>query len=37
MTLARTVADVLTEHVTFEVECIDRLVRHEALCVFEWR
>ena len=25
MTLARTVADVLTEHVTFEVECIDRL------------
>jgi hypothetical protein len=25
MTVARTVADVLTEHVTFEVECIDRL------------
>jgi hypothetical protein len=25
MTVARTVADVLAEHVTFEVECIDRL------------
>ena len=25
MTVARTVADVLTEHVTFEVECIDRM------------
>jgi hypothetical protein len=25
MTLPRTVADVLTEHVVFEVECIDRL------------
>jgi len=25
MTLPRTVADVLTEHVTFEVECIDRM------------
>ena len=25
MTVARTVADVLSEHVTFEVECIDRM------------
>lgn len=25
MTVARTVADVLTEHVTFEVECFDRM------------
>lgn len=25
MTLPRTVADVLTEHVTFEIECIDRM------------
>src|SRR6266571_6695130 len=25
MTLPRTVADVLTDHVTFEVECIDRM------------
>src|SRR5947208_16465461 len=25
MTLARTVADVLNDHVTFEVECIDRM------------
>jgi hypothetical protein len=25
MTLPRTVADVLSEHVVFEVECIDRL------------
>ena len=25
MTVARTVADVLTEHVTLEVECIDRM------------
>jgi hypothetical protein len=25
MTLPRTVADVLTEHVVLEVECIDRL------------
>ena len=25
MTVARTVADVLAEHVTFEVECIDRM------------
>src|SRR5215469_89609 len=25
MTLPRTVADVLSEHVTFEVECIDRM------------
>jgi hypothetical protein len=25
MTVARTVADVLTQHVTFEVECIDRM------------
>jgi hypothetical protein len=25
MTLPRTVADVLAEHVTFEVECIDRM------------
>ena len=25
MTVARNVADVLTEHVTFEVECIDRM------------
>jgi hypothetical protein len=25
MTLPRTVSDVLTEHVTFEVECIDRM------------
>ena len=25
MTVARTVADVLTEHVVFEVECIDRM------------
>jgi hypothetical protein len=25
MTVARTVADVLTEHVTFQVECIDRM------------
>ena len=25
MTLARTVSDVLSEHVTFEVECIDRM------------
>jgi hypothetical protein len=33
MTIARSVADVLAEHVVFEVECIDRMVRHEALCV----
>jgi len=25
MTVARTVADVLTQHVTFEVECVDRM------------
>ena len=25
MTLPRTVADVLTDHATFEVECIDRM------------
>jgi len=25
MTVARTVADVLADHVVFEVECIDRL------------
>ena len=25
MTLPRTVADVLSEHVAFEVECIDRM------------
>lgn len=25
MTVARTVADVLAEHVTFDVECIDRM------------
>jgi hypothetical protein len=25
MTLPRTVADVLSEHVSFEVECIDRM------------
>ncbi len=25
MTLPRTVADVLAEHVSFEVECIDRM------------
>src|SRR5260221_12461656 len=25
MTLPRTVADVLSDHVTFEVECIDRM------------
>jgi hypothetical protein len=25
MTVARTVADVLTQHVTFQVECIDRM------------
>ena len=25
MTVARSVADVLTEHVRFEVECIDRM------------
>jgi len=25
MTLPRTVADVLTDHVVFEVECIDRM------------
>lgn len=25
MTVARTVADVLTQHVTFEIECIDRM------------
>ncbi len=25
MTVARNVADVLAEHVTFEVECIDRM------------
>ena len=25
MTVARTVADVLTEHVVFDVECIDRM------------
>src|SRR5664279_2418748 len=25
MTVARTVADVLTEHTVFEVECIDRM------------
>ena len=25
MTVARTVADVLTEHVLFEIECIDRM------------
>lgn len=33
MTVPRTVSEVLSEHVTFEVECIDRMVRHEALCV----
>ena len=25
MTLPRTVADVLTDHVVFEIECIDRM------------
>jgi hypothetical protein len=25
MTVARTVADALTDHVTFAVECIDRM------------
>jgi hypothetical protein len=25
MTLPRTVADVLTDHVVFELECIDRM------------
>jgi hypothetical protein len=25
MTVARSVADVLTDHVVFEVECIDRM------------
>ena len=25
MTVARTVADVLSDHVTFEVDCIDRM------------
>ena len=25
MTVARSVADVLTEHVQFEIECIDRM------------
>ena len=33
MTVARSVSDVLNDHVQFEVECIDRMVRHEALCV----
>lgn len=33
MTVARCVSDVLGDHVTLEVECIDRMVRHEALCV----
>ena len=34
MTLPRTVADVLAEHVSFEVECIDRmyLVRASTFC-----
>ena len=31
MTLPRTVADVLAEHVSFEVECIDRMYL-ERLC-----
>jgi hypothetical protein len=29
MTVARSVADVLTEHVRFEVECIDRMYLNE--------
>jgi hypothetical protein len=28
MTVARTVSDVLSEHVVFEVECIDRMYLH---------
>ncbi len=28
-----TVNDLLDDHVTLEVECLDRMVRHEALCV----
>ena len=31
MTVARSVSDVLDDHVRLEVECIDRMVRHEAL------
>ena len=31
MTLPRTVADVLTDHVLLEVECIDRLYRRVRL------
>jgi len=30
MTVARSVADVLDQHLTLEVECIDRMVRREA-------
>lgn len=32
-----TVNDILAGHVTLDLKCLDRIVRHEALCVFEWR
>lgn len=33
MTLPRTVSDAVAEHTLFKIECIDRIVRREALCV----
>ena len=28
-----TTHDILDGHVTLDIECLDRIVRHEALCV----
>jgi len=33
MAAAVTVSDLLDGHVSLDVECLDRIVRHEALCV----
>ena len=33
MAAATTVNDLLDGHVSLDLECIDRMVRHEALCV----
>src|SRR5664280_1485638 len=36
MTLPRTVADVLSDHVTFEVECIDRMYLNVWVPRLDW-
>jgi hypothetical protein len=33
MTATITVGALLDEHVVLDVQCLDRIVRHEALCV----